>query len=277
MPLLFQPPVTRQQIQQSPAPINRGNLLGKKVITHFPFRPNYLRSTAGETLAFVGNTSYQTLLNRYTLKTAASGASSSTLDLSRYQQITVAFNWFNTANTSTNRCLLEFSTNYNNATNSFLISDESTGVMQVSWHTTPANLNYSTCTFARPSLSVLHRMAVTMDISKAGNDAAATSVWVDGVNQGVTPAGAAAASGARFFGSFQLFIMMRSGSTLLNTAQMEALTFYSGALTESEIQSDFRNPYQIFAPRPRRMFARRSFNAAWARGSNSVIGGGPRL
>jgi hypothetical protein len=154
------------------------------------------------------------------------------LDLSDTSVVTVAF-WMNWASYANNDNLaMEFGSNFNSVTTGFMIDPNSTaaggGKFEVGLL---GNAGYNQVVFARPSAGWHHYAFV---LNKNAPAASEVTPYVDGVAIPYTKTTSAANNNT--FGSANLYMMSRAGSSLFGGGILDDVRIYKRALGASEVQ-----------------------------------------
>jgi hypothetical protein len=160
--------------------------------------------------------------------------SSSSLDLSGTNKITIVF-WAKWTSFSTNDDIIaEFSTNFSTNVGSFFIDPNSSGFDGTKFRVVlNGNVGLSDVGFARPSAGVWHHYAIRFDMSKSTNEVDA--IYVDNTLQTLTTSTNSNNTGN--FGNYVLYLMSRGGTTLFGDGTLAEFAIYDALLTTAEISA----------------------------------------
>lgn len=173
------------------------------------------------------------------------------LDLSAYDKLTVSFSMYWDSYADNDNLAMEFSSI---STPGFTIDpNNSSPSGTFSFLTRSAgSAVYKNARFVRPS-GGWHHYVFTFDrTASAGN--LGLTLSIDGVRQSLTTVDSSALTGN--FASATLHLLSRSGTSLRGVGKLSDIVIRGGTiLSADEAAQEYRNPWQIFQPIPRRIFA----------------------
>lgn len=199
--------------------------------------------------------------------TAASAARASVfLDLSAYDKLTISFLMYWDSYADNDNLAMEFSSI---STAGFTIDpNNSSPSGTFSFLTRSAgSAVYKNARFARPS-GGWHHYVFTFDrTASAGN--LGLTLSIDGVQQSLTAVDSSATTGN--FASATLHLLSRNGTSLRGVGKLSDIVIRGGTLlSAADAFEEYRNPWQIFQPIPRKIFVPASASGATAALSGNV-------
>lgn len=239
------------QPQSGPGAIDRSNSLGAKVIEAVPLSGNNLSVVSRAQVVYGSSgTTRATIKGQGLRGQGATARASVPINLSKYSVISVAFWLYWDAFANDDAFAMEFTPNTNNTAGAFYIDpNSSAGGGKFAVVPNGSGANGNGMLYDRPTAGTWHRYCATIDIRNQF-----TTLAIDGRDVSGISAGASPNTGTSFADS-TLFILSRSGNSLLGTGNIQDIVFYSGALSAAEKLQDYQNPYQVYASPARRILA----------------------
>jgi hypothetical protein len=160
--------------------------------------------------------------------------SPSTIDLSAYTKITIAFwLWWNSY-ANDDDLALEFSANYGLTAGAFIVDpNDPSGTVVLGVH---GNLGFNTVSFTRPGSSAWHHWTVVLDMTQAVAEVSA--VYIDGVAQSLTPVSTVNNTGS--FANDTLNVMSRNNASFFGAGRWAEIAIWGDYLFT---QTDVNNLY----------------------------------
>ena len=275
MALIVKRPWTSQP--QVAARVDWGNPLNARITHLLPLNGDPREIVTGARLTYgAGGSSAVTTRGLALQGSGVAACASVPIDLSPYTKATVSFWMYWDAYANDDKFAMEYGAEFN--TNSGFFIDPNSGAPaagQVQCGVgSPGLVNAGQ--FARPSAANWHHYVFLF--SRTTGAAISTAVYVNGAAQSVAASGSLN-DVADQFGNNLLYLFSRNNTSLFGAGRMQNLAIRGGYLmTAAEARQEYANPWQLFAPLPRRIWAPgvagAPFKPAWAIGSNAVIGAG---
>lgn len=275
MPLIVKRPWTSQP--QVAARVDWGNPLNARITHLLPLNGDPREIVTGARLTYgAGGSSAVTTRGLALQGSGVAACASVPIDLSPYTKASVSFWMYWDAYANDDKLAMEYGANF--VTNSgFFIDPNSGAPASGEFQCGIGSPGFSNAgRFARPGAAAWHHYVFLFD--RTTGAAQGSSVYVDDAAQSVAASGAMSDVTDQF-GNNSLYIFSRASTSLFGAGKMQNLVIRGGYLmTAAEARQEYRFPWQLFAPLPRRIWAPRAagapFRPAWAIGSNAVIGAG---
>ncbi|MEO8753122.1 MAG: LamG-like jellyroll fold domain-containing protein [Casimicrobiaceae bacterium] len=271
--------IIRPQWMQQPqgaVELDSGNPLAQRITHCIPFNGSWseIISRAPLTLGAAGS-GFVDARGRSLLSSGISGGAATVpLVLQGVEKMSLSFSVYWDTNANNDKIAMEYSPTINLNQGFFVdINSSVGGVVRAA----ASGVTSNSCgkTFTRPTAAAWHHYAVLFDMSLSG---AVSSAYVDGVSQALTVSGGSIPG--TMSNNATLYIFSRNTTSLLGSGRMQNLLIRVNYLmSEVEVRQEYQNPWQIYRPPPRRWVpgAGVTFQPAWARRANTILGAGAPL
>ncbi len=254
---------TRSRQPTREVSINQGTPLTKRITTLVPFGPAGMFDLVGGATVALSSGTVNADQRGISLRGSGSAACASIpLNLSAYTKIVLSFWMYWNAFANDDDLAMEFTANGASTTGGFGLdpNESATSRFQIFGN---GGGNAGAKSFTRPSAAAWHHYMVGLDMSVSGF---VSSVYVDGVSQSlvVDVTGNTTVS----FANSTLYLFSRNNANLFAAGRIQNLVIRGGAdLLESEVNAEYRNPWQLFAPERRPVF----YSLPAAGGTSSAV------
>lgn len=253
MALIYRPTYTRQP--QAGLRLDTGNPLAKSITHCLPLNGNSAEIVTGAQLTRASGYGQIADTRGISLKGSGSTACASVpINLAGQTIVTVScWLWWDTFNTD-DKFAFEFGTDINSTAGFYLDPNSSSvafpGCFEAGSRGSGSS-DYGARYCTQPSAAAWHHVVV---LYNAANTAGVDAIWIDGTSRSLSNATTTTQSGT--LPSATLFLFSRNNSSLFGAGRMQNLVVRGGyAMSAAEILAEFRNPWQIYAPPARRLWA----------------------
>lgn len=231
--------------------IDRSNPLGRTITNLIRFGAVNRDIVTNQPVTFgSGGTIEASQYGKVLNGTGSSARASVPLNLSAYDRATISFWLYWDVYANDDSMAIELTVNGGTTAGGFYIDPNSN---------TPTSGKFAVCVapsakiggFTRPS-SGWHYYTILMRRQAGGSSG--IEAYVDGVSQAITYGLTNTPTGN--FANSTLYFLSRAGTTLYGTGKLSDIVIRGGTLLSAvEAAEEYRNPWQIFQPLPRRIFS----------------------